>query len=103
MATTDSGDAVLDVFSSLPVGQLSAGALVAVIVLAILRGRLVPRQQLLDVQADRDKWREAAEKSQAIQAQLGMSVEKVLTAVELTNHAILDIRELARQKSEQES
>lgn len=90
----------MDLLSSLPLGQLSAGALVALIVLAILRGNLVPRRQLLDTQADRDKWREAAEKSQVIQTQLGMSVEKVLTAVELTNHAILDIREFARKADE---
>ena len=91
----------MDFLSALPIGQLSAGALLAIVVLAILRGKLVPRQQLLDTQADRDKWREAAEKSQVIQTQLGMSVEKVLTAVELTNHAILDIRELARRASEE--
>lgn len=92
----------MDLLGDLPLGQLSAGALLAIVVLAILRGKLVPRQQLLDTQADRDKWREAAEKSQVIQAQLGMTVEKVLTAVELTNHAILDIRELARRATEQE-
>ena len=90
----------MDYLGSLPLGQLSAGALVAIVVIAILRGNLVPRQQLLDTQADRDKWREAAEKSQAIQTQLGMSVEKVLVAVELTNHAILDIREMARRAAE---
>lgn len=93
----------MDFLSSLPLGQLSAGALLAIVVIAILRGNLVPRQQLLDTQADRDKWRETAEKSQLIQTQLGMTVEKVLTAVELTNHAILDIRELARRATEQES
>lgn len=91
----------MDWISGLPIGNLSAGALLAIVVIAILRGSLVPRRQLLDVQADRDKWREAAEKSQVIQTQLGMSVEKVLTAVELTNHAILDIRELARRTAEE--
>lgn len=93
----------MDWLGALPIGQLSAGALLAIVVLAILRGNLVPRQQLLDTQADRDKWRETAEKSQAIQTQLGISVEKVLVAVELTNHAILDIREFARRADEQES
>jgi hypothetical protein len=84
-----------EVLSALPLGQLSAGALVALIVLSILRGGLVPRQQLIDTRADRDKWRETAEKGQAAVMTLGMSVEKILTAVELTNHAIIDIRELA--------
>ena len=85
----------MEMLAGLPVGQLSAGALVAIVVLLILRGGLVPRQQLVDKQADCDKWREAAEKSQAAVLTLGMSIEKILVSVELTNHAIVDIRELA--------
>ena len=88
-----------DLLSGLPVGQFSAGALVAIIVVLILRGSLVPRQQLLDTQADRDKWREAAEKWQLTATQLGMSMEKLLIYAETTNHALVDIRELAAQRS----
>ena len=87
----------MDWLGALPVGQLSSGALVAIIVLAILRGGLVPRQQLIDAQADRDKWRESAEKWQSAATQLGMSVEKLLIYAETTNHALIDIRELAQR------
>jgi len=87
----------VDWLGALPVGQLSSGALVAIIVLAILRGGLVPRQQLIDAQADRDKWRESAEKWQSAATQLGMSVEKLLIYAETTNHALIDIRELAQR------
>ena len=87
----------MDWLGALPVGQLSSGALVAIIVLAILRGGLVPRQQLIDAQADRDKWRESAEKWQSAATQLGMSVEKLLVYAETTNHALIDIRELAQR------
>lgn len=89
-----------DVLSGFPIGQASAGALVALIVLLILRGALVPRQQLLDAQADRDKWRESADKWQLAATQLGMSVEKLLIYAETTNHALVDIRELAQRASD---
>lgn len=92
-----------DWVASLPWGQFSAGALVALIVLLILRGNLVPRQQLVDKQADCDKWREAAEKWQSTATQLGMSMEKLLVYAETTNHAIVDIRELAQRTSDQGS
>ena len=87
----------MDFLGSLPLGQLSAGALLAIVILAILRGGLVPRQQLVDAQADRDKWRESAEKWQLAATQLGMSVEKLLIYAETTNHALVDIRELAQR------
>jgi hypothetical protein len=52
---------------------------------------------LIDAQADRDKWRESAEKWQLAATQLGMSVEKLLIYAETTNHALIDIRELAQR------
>ena len=81
----------------LPVGQISAGALVALVVLLILTGRLVPRQQLLDAQADRDKWRASAEDWQKGTLELGMSMEKVVVLAEATNHALVEIQELAHR------
>jgi len=86
---------------ALPVGGISAGALVAIIVIAILRGNLVPRQQLVDKQAECDRWHEAADTWQLVSSKQGMTLEKILTNVELTTHAIVDIRELAL-RTEQE-
>jgi len=40
--------------------QGGAAALLAVVVMMIVTGRLVPRSALLDAQAERDKWQEAA-------------------------------------------
>ena len=65
-----------------PIGQIGAGALVTLIVLLILSGRLVTRRQLEDVQADRDHWRTAAEGWQAMATKLGMSVEGLTSSVE---------------------
>jgi len=93
-----SGGSVLDPLVGLPIGQFSAGALVALVVLLILVGRLVPRQSLLDMREDRDKWRQTAEDWQKTATQLGMSMEKLLTAAELTNHALTEIQELAQRR-----
>lgn len=105
-----------DVLGSLPLGGLSAGAVLTLFVLAILRGnvllassKFVPRQQLLDKQAecdaaraDAEKWREAHDKVLATTSQLGISVERLILYAETTNHAIVDIRELARTRSHEE-
>ena len=105
----------MDFLSGLPIGGLSAGAILTLFVLAILRGnvllassKFVPRQQLLDKQAecdaartDADKWREAHDKVLATTSQLGISVERLLLYAETTNHALVDIRELARRSHEE--
>lgn len=87
-------------FDSLPVGSLGAGALVSLIVLLILTGRLVPRQQLIDLREDRDKWRSAAEDSQKAMYTYGMATEKLLVLGETTNHALVEIQEMAQRLAE---
>jgi hypothetical protein len=89
---------VLDPLVGLPLGQFSAGALVGLVVLLILMGRLVPRQSLLDMREDRDKWRATAEDWQRAATQLGMSMEKLLVLAETTNHALHEIQELAARR-----
>ena len=89
-----------DPLAGLPIGQFSAGALVGLVVLLILVGRLVPRQSLIDMREDRDKWRDTAEEWQKTAMQLGMSMEKLLTAADLTNHALVEIQELAQRRIE---
>lgn len=87
----------------LPVGQISAGALVAVIILLILNGRLVTRRQLMDKTADCDKWRESSENWQKSAHELGMAfhdlsraVDKLTIQGEATDHALTEIQALAR-------
>jgi hypothetical protein len=96
-----------DLLAGLPIGQISAGALVFIVVLLILSGRLVPRQQLidarqqvLDARADRDQWRKSAEDWQRGTLTLGMSMEKVVVLAEATNHALVEIQELASRTQE---
>ena len=84
----------------LPVGNIGAGALVCLIVLLILTGRLVPRQQVLDLREDRDSWRAAAEDSQKAMHTYGMAMEKLLVLAETTNHALVEIQDLAQRAAD---
>lgn len=75
-----------------PVGQIGAGALVTVIVLMVLTGRLVTRRQLQDAQADRDYWRTAHDTQQQISLKQGMSLERLLVHSETSIHALSEIQ-----------
>lgn len=76
----------------------------ALIVLLVLSGKLVPRRQLRDTQEDRDKWRASSENWQASAHELGMgfhdlsrAVDKLTSQGEAANHALEQIQqELAR-------
>lgn len=68
---------------ALPVGGLSASAILTIVVLMILRGALVPRSTHQEVRSDRDTWRdawEASEEARRVQAQqLGELLELAKT------------------------
>lgn len=72
---------------ALPVGGLSAGALLTVVVLMILRGALVPRKTHEEVRADRDTFRQAWEASEergrVRDAQTGELLESMKTLEKL--------------------
>ena len=75
-----------------PIGQLGAGALLTLVVLLILSGRLVTRRQLQDVQADRDYWRTAHDTQQQVTLKQGMTLERLLVHAETTTHALQEIQ-----------
>lgn len=86
-----------------PVGQISAGALVALVVLLILTGRLVARQQLTDLRADRDKWEASATKWQEVATKQGITLERLLEYAETSNHALTEIQVHAGMRVHPES
>jgi hypothetical protein len=71
------------------IGNLGAGALLALTVLLILTGRIVPRRSLDDARAERERWEAAwhAEKetSQALSVQVGTLIELGRTTEALLN------------------
>lgn len=81
-----------DVFGGVPITGWGAGGLLALCVWLILTGRLVPRQQMLDLRADRDKWEAAAEEWQRVATQQGMTLEKLVTGQETANHVLEEIQ-----------
>ena len=89
-----------DLLGGMPVGQIGASTLVGIVVLLILMGRLVPRQQLLDVQADRDKWQASSEKWQQVATQHGMTLEKLIDYAEAADHALTSIQTVVHTRGE---
>ena len=81
-----------DVLTGIPVGDISLAGLLAIVILLVLTGRLVPRQQLLDVQADREHWRTAADRWQEVASKQGMSLERLLEMAETQNHVLTQIQ-----------
>ncbi|MBS2962588.1 hypothetical protein KGA66_05985 [Actinocrinis puniceicyclus] len=67
--------------------QASAGSLLAIVVLLILTGRLVPYRMLRDARAEADRWRSAYELERearerlAIHAAAGIEAARTATAV----------------------
>lgn len=83
-----------EILSGLPVGQLGAGALLAIGVLLILTGRLVPRQVLLDIQKSADADAEAVKI-------LVAAVSKMTVYAETTDKALRDIQAAVERAAEE--
>lgn len=76
----------------LSVAQLTASALLAICILMILRGNLVPKSRVEEALKDRDYWREAHKVSEDARAtttkqldvvlEVGTTVNRVMEAVE---------------------
>lgn len=93
---------MFDGLAGIPIGQIGAGTLVALVVLLILTGRLVPRQQMLDLRADRDTWKSAADEWQRTASQQGMSLEKLLVHAETDTHALAELQRFAQHVYDEE-
>lgn len=89
----------MDILGGLPPLDIGISGILTLVFLLVLFGKIPSPAAYKDLQADRDKWRESAEKWQLTATQLGMSMEKLLVYAETTNHAIVDIRELAQQRT----
>lgn len=85
----------------LPLADLGATALLAVGVLMILAGRLVPRGVLTaaleEVRVDRDHWRRAAEERSAQLSQLLAATDTSTRAIE----ALTEVAGVARPEAEE--
>lgn len=96
-----------DALSNLPVGQIGAGSLVGLIVLLILNGRLVTRQTVVDLRADRDKWQGIAATWQGVATQQGITLAQhgetlaqLIEYAKTADHAIQSIQSLVQRPIE---
>lgn len=81
-----------DLFAGLPPLQVGAGALLGVVILLILTGKLVPQSVAKDALDQRDKALELADKYQGVITEQGMTLHTVLEAVETMNHTLTAIQ-----------
>lgn len=81
--------------STLPVLPTSAGALVALVVLLILRGQLVPKATVDDVRADRDMWKTAYENEQHRSKELTGQVTALMEVARTTERVMLVAAEVS--------
>lgn len=65
--------------------QIGLTGLVALVVLLILFGLLVPRKNLTDVQKDRDAWRTAYETSERTRAEQTVQLAELVELAKTTN------------------
>ncbi|WP_228974931.1 hypothetical protein [Streptomyces sp. DH12] len=72
----------------LPVAQAGPTALLALVVLLILRGDLVPRSILRDVREERDMWRAAHTTSEAARQAALDQTEELLETARLGNQLL---------------
>ncbi|WP_435643888.1 hypothetical protein ACR9VJ_26535 [Streptomyces sp. H49] len=68
--------------------DVGIGALLALVVLLILKGGLVPRRTHEDVIADRDNWREAFLQSEAVRKEEHDQTKELLELARLGGHIL---------------
>lgn len=81
-----------DLLSGIPPLQISAGALLVLVVVLILTGKLVTLRQLRDVQEQRDKAMDLADKWQKVATEAGMTSSKILDGVETITDIVTAIQ-----------
>ncbi len=75
----------------IPISQLTPAGLLAVLILLIALGRLVPRRTMEDVIHDRDEWRSAHRISEQGRVELAETVEAMLEQMRTTNAVLHSI------------
>lgn len=74
--------------------QLGPSALLAIAILLVLTGKLVPARQLADVKADRDAWRAAAERKD-------ITIRELMEGSRTTLRVVKSLEEASTQAGQQ--
>ncbi|MFD5026981.1 hypothetical protein [Streptomyces sp. NPDC058373] len=84
----------------LKVADLGAVTLLAVVVLMVLTGRLVPRRTYDDLKEERDTWRSAHTVSEEARAMERAQTRELLELGRTSAHALTGLREAAADSEE---
>lgn len=76
----------MQLLEGVPIGDIGLGGLVVMFVLAILRGWLIPQATHDRMLADRDQWREAAQKNSATIAEQTRQITELMEASRTALH-----------------
>jgi citrate synthase len=89
-----------DALSSVPVGGIGAGSLVALVVLLMLTGKIPTLRELRDSQRREQRAMDLAEKWQQVATEHGMTLHQILDGLEVANHAMTEIQAALRRPEE---
>jgi len=78
----------MGVLDGVPLVGLSAPALLSIVVILLLTGRLVPRTTLLDKAKESDRWREAYEKEREARGASDSQTRELLEVSKTTHHIV---------------
>lgn len=84
----------------LPIGQISAGALVGIFFLLVFIGRIPTLRELRDSQARERRAMDLAEKWQQVATEHGMTLSRILDYAETTNHVLSEWQAAMRESIE---
>lgn len=73
----------------IPIGNLSAAGLLAITVLLLLLGRIVPRSTLTDKSAECDKWQKAYEVEREARIHSDIQTSQLLELAKTTNNIVI--------------
>lgn len=90
-AATDGGGT----FSDIPIGTLTPAGLLAIVVLLIASGRLVPRRTMEDTIHDRNEWRTAHRISEQSRAEQSEMIKELLEHARTTDAFIRSVTNAA--------
>jgi hypothetical protein len=91
----------VDLISTLPVGSLGAGSILAIFVLLIMRGGLIPRQTHEDRMRDKDAqieyWRTAHGREVNRGDELASQVTTLMEVASTAEHVLTSLSQVARK------
>jgi len=78
----------MDDLAGIPLNGLTAPALLGLAILLLLLGKLIPRRTYEDLKDDRDRWREAHDKSESARKELLGTLDELLEHARTTESFI---------------